>query len=80
MPIYEFRCSSCNESFELLKMGKDNSLETRCPYCSSDAFERIISTVSYSMSGGSGKARQASVQTRNCAGGACTTLDFPGPN
>ena len=80
MPIYEFKCSKCNQYFELLMMNKDDSIEPGCPHCKSEEFERIISSVNYSMPGGSGKAQRSSVQTRNCSGGSCTTLDIPGPS
>lgn len=79
MPIYEFKCSKCEKYFELLMMKKEEGLALKCPHCQSESFERIISSVNYAMGDGSGKSRQASVQTRNCSSGSCTTYDIPGP-
>ena len=78
MPIYEFRCLKCNECFELLVMNKGETVETACPKCKSEAFERIMSTTSYAMGSG-GDTPQPSCQTRTCSSGSCTTYDIPGP-
>jgi putative FmdB family regulatory protein len=78
MPIYEFRCMKCNACFELLMMNRDETVETRCPECQSEEFERIMSASRYSVSGG-GEASEAVSRTRNCPGGSCTTYDLPGP-
>lgn len=78
MPIYEYKCLKCQECFELLKMGLDDGVELRCPKCKSEEFERIISTTNYAMGSGSGASQKASVKTRNCSTGTCTTYDIPG--
>ncbi|MBA3029837.1 MAG: zinc ribbon domain-containing protein, partial [Desulfobacteraceae bacterium] len=31
MPIYEFKCLKCNDCFEILIMGRDETVETKCP-------------------------------------------------
>ena len=79
MPIFEFKCLKCNEYFELLMMNKDEEVELMCPHCKSGEFERIVSTVNYSMGGGSGKNQTVGSQTRSCPSGSCTTYDIPGP-
>ena len=79
MPIYEFKCLKCNEYFELLMMNNDKEGPPGCPHCQSGEFERIISSVNYAMGNGSGASPGASVQTRNCSGGSCSTYDIPGP-
>ncbi len=81
MPIYEFKCLTCDDFFELLLMNNDEIVELKCPRCDSEDFERVISTASYSMSsGGSQKNQQASSQTRTCLSGSCTTYNIPGPD
>ena len=80
MPIYEFKCSKCSAHFELLMMNKNEGVELRCPHCKSEEFERIISSANYSMGSGSGRSQGASVETRNCPSGSCTTYDIPGPS
>ncbi|UCF94105.1 MAG: zinc ribbon domain-containing protein [Desulfobacterales bacterium] len=79
MPIYEFRCLSCDECFEILVMHQDHQMELRCPRCKSEEFERILSASSYSLGSRSTQNTAPRVQTRNCPGGSCTTYDVPGP-
>ena len=80
MPIYEYKCLKCQEYFEVLQMGMDDKVEIKCPKCGSEEFERIISTINYSMDtgSGSGAGQKGSVKTRNCSTGSCTTYDIPG--
>ncbi len=78
MPLYEFRCSKCRELFELLVMNNDEDI-VKCPHCSSEAFERVLSTASYNMGSRGGGSREPRSQTRTCSGGSCTTYDIPGP-
>ncbi len=81
MPIYEFKCSECEEYFEILVMKNEEQVEMKCPKCESANFERILSTMSYAMGAGSGFGGQqgVSTQTRNCSSGSCTTYEIPGP-
>jgi putative FmdB family regulatory protein len=78
MPIYEFRCLSCNECFEILVMTSSESRESRCPKCGSEDFERVLSKTCYTMGPGSEKSGGASTQTRSCSSGSCTTWEIPG--
>lgn len=80
MPIYEFKCLKCENFFELLFVGKQDQSEMKCPQCGSEDFERVLSTASFSMGGGSGSQQGASSQTRSCSSGSCTTYTIPGPN
>jgi putative FmdB family regulatory protein len=43
MPIYDYRCSACRQSFELLVR---SSTEPACPHCASKALERQVSLTS----------------------------------
>lgn len=80
MPIYEFKCLKCNDCFELLLLGKDEAVETRCPHCGSEDFERIMSASSHTMRAGSGPGSLATSTSRSCSSGSCTTYDIPGPD
>lgn len=77
MPIFEFKCSKCEEFFEVLVMNKDEDREIRCPKCKSHEFERVVSTTNYAM-GNSSSAQGASKQERTCSTGSCTTYTVPG--
>lgn len=78
MPIYEFRCLKCNECFEILVMKKEESVESRCPKCGSEEFERVLSQTCYAMGSGGGKPLGVSAQSRTCSSGSCTTWEIPG--
>jgi putative FmdB family regulatory protein len=78
MPIFEFKCLSCNECFEILVLKKKEEVEARCPKCGSEEFERVLSKTCYAMAPGSGNGGGASAQTRTCSGGSCTTWEIPG--
>ncbi len=76
MPIYEFRCLACGHVFELLKLKKESDgLEMKCPKCGSPETEKILSTVSVSVSVG-GKAKSTQ---KSCGSGSCTSFEIPGP-
>jgi putative FmdB family regulatory protein len=47
MPIYEYRCQDCGESFEILVRGRT---EIACPYCGSALLSKLLS-VPYLSSG-----------------------------
>lgn len=50
MPIYEYRCTSCEHLFELLETTYDESKEKTCVKCGAAA-ERIISLTSFQLKG-----------------------------
>jgi putative FmdB family regulatory protein len=79
MPIYEFRCCDCQEPFELIVLGADDTVEMNCPKCRSEHLERIMSSSNYCMGEKSHGSPQATSRTRTCPGGSCTTYDIPGP-
>jgi len=42
MPIFEFRCTECNERFEALRLSAEPAA-LRCPRCGGGRAERLIS-------------------------------------
>lgn len=80
MPIYEFKCLKCNEFFEFLIRGQDEGIETLCPKCGSEEFERVISSTNFAMGGSGGEKSGAKATTRTCATGSCATYEIPGPS
>jgi putative FmdB family regulatory protein len=80
MPIFEFKCSKCTECFEILVMKDDDTVEMLCPKCGAEDFERILSCTNYAMNAESGEAQGTKTETRKCSGGACSTLEIPGPS
>ncbi|MHB0867974.1 MAG: FmdB family zinc ribbon protein [Chloroflexota bacterium] len=55
VPIYEYSCSECGESFEKLVRTSSGSAEIRCPKCNTDRVARKVSVFGFSggSSGGS---------------------------
>ena len=78
MPIYEFRCSKCNEVFEILMVSSGDEMEMKCPHCGSEDFERVLSTSSYAMGLSKGESNSPNIRSRECASGTCSTIDLPG--
>lgn len=79
MPIYEFRCTHCENIQEIIVSSSDSgNVEMKCNACEGEVLERILSTVSYSM--GAGKSDpKARVSTKTCGENTCGTLEVPGP-
>ena len=77
MPIYEFKCLTCNEHFEFLFLKSDDEIEPRCPKCKSEDFERVVSTTNYSIGNSKGGSGVKS-ESRTCSSGSCTTYEIPG--
>jgi putative FmdB family regulatory protein len=43
MPLYEYRCQTCGNSFEMLRRMSDADRDLLCPKCASEEVERQIS-------------------------------------
>ena len=78
MPIFEFKCTACEEFFEIIVMGSDDK-EVACPKCQSREFERVVSVSNFAMGSGTKTSSQGvQTQERNCSGGSCKTYTVPG--
>jgi putative FmdB family regulatory protein len=63
MPIYEFKCKNCGNTFEYLCMRSDDENHVKCPSCGKEKSEKLLSTfssVSSSSSQGLGSIAGAS--------------------
>ncbi len=52
MPIYEFDCHSCGESFDKLVRSANRVPEVTCPSCNSHDVKKKLSLFSSKVSGG----------------------------
>lgn len=78
MPIYEFKCTKCEEFFEVIVMGSDDK-DIDCPKCKSKEFERVVSKTNFTMAGSAGaSSKGVETQERTCSGGSCKTYTVPG--
>lgn len=50
MPIYEYRCQSCNHELEKLQKMSDDTL-VDCPACEQPALKRLISAAAFRLKG-----------------------------
>ena len=80
MPIYEFRCESCQEVFEHLAITSGEVLEAKCPKCNGVELTRVMSACSSVVSGGGApSASGPQVENRSCPNaGNCGTITLPG--
>lgn len=74
MPIFEYRCQSCNSKFEILHKSISNPEEIICPKCNSAENQKLLST--FSASGFSSSA--SGCESGNCGiepsyGGGCSS-------
>jgi putative FmdB family regulatory protein len=75
MPLYEYRCSDCRQTFELLRPMAQRSLQAVCPACESTTTMPLISQVAAGPS--QAPWREAAPAPRSggggggCCGGAC---------
>ncbi len=46
MPIYEYKCKKCNNSFEKLVFAGEEE-EVKCPECGNKDVERVMSACSF---------------------------------
>ena len=46
MPIYEYRCKKCNNSFEKLVFAGEEE-DVKCPECGNKDVEKVISAFSF---------------------------------
>jgi putative FmdB family regulatory protein len=83
MPIYEYRCQSCETRFEKLVRRATDVMETGCPSCGDKHLEQQYSTFAARGGGASGSGADASftpAQSRGCEGGMCSTPGLCGRN
>ncbi len=67
MPAYNYRCTRCNNSFQVRKQMSELDNETCCPDCGSPQTQRLISTVAIFSSSADG-ARRALAGAPSCSG------------
>ncbi|MBU1096932.1 MAG: zinc ribbon domain-containing protein [Bacteroidetes bacterium] len=64
MPIFEYRCQSCNNKFDYLHKSVSNIETVNCPECGSEENKKLLSSFSASMG-------STSSYGGGCADGSC---------
>lgn len=73
MPLYEYRCATCGERFELLRSMSRSTETATCPAGHRRA-ERVVSVFAAQIKGGDGASLPMGAGgggCGGCAGGAC---------
>jgi putative FmdB family regulatory protein len=52
MPVYEYKCKSCNSKYEVFHFTKEIAEDIVCPKCKSSEYEKLFSTFSANVSPG----------------------------
>ncbi|MBC8459323.1 MAG: zinc ribbon domain-containing protein [Deltaproteobacteria bacterium] len=69
MPIFEYKCLSCQEEFETLVLGSNDKVS--CPHCEGNRLERLMSTCGFKSSGNftpsSGSSECSSCTSTDCS-------------
>lgn len=72
MPVYEYRCTTCNTKFEKLVRSMD-TVSIACPNCGSAGATKLFSTFAAFVGNGNGSAAAAAdaPAPRSIGGGCC---------
>jgi putative FmdB family regulatory protein len=64
VPLYEYRCTTCDSRFEVLRRVAQGSEGLACPACGQDEVEKEFSTFAGSVAGGAGSCGSCSPSGR----------------
>ena len=70
MPIYDYQCSDCGTTYDVLHKVREVEEDIVCPSCDSRKHVRLISAPSFSMNGKSSDS-YSSEPAPSCASGSC---------
>ena len=70
MPVYEYRCTDCGKSYDVLHMGREKIEDVVCPACHSAGHKKLMSVPSVAMKSDTG-GDPACSSGGSCCGGSC---------
>ena len=74
MPIYDYRCTDCDTTYDVFHKGHEVKEDVVCPSCGSLRHLKLMSIPVVSMgsdSSGSRNASAPSCESGGCCGGSC---------
>ncbi|MCL6471466.1 MAG: zinc ribbon domain-containing protein [Firmicutes bacterium] len=71
MPLYEFKCASCEDTFEKLVLASGNGTVT-CPKCGSNDVKKLFSSFGFTSSERNSLAKATSACS-SCSSSSCAT-------
>lgn len=75
MPIYEYHCDKCDNTFECLIFGAESP---SCPDCNNENVNRVLSACGFVSKSGSGQTVSRSAGAASCSGCAATSCSSCG--
>ncbi len=72
MPIYEYKCSSCNHQFDAIQKMNDDPIKT-CPHCAKDKAVRLVSAAGFQLKGSGWYATDFKTKPKSETSTASTT-------
>lgn len=69
MPLFEFECENCGETFEELVRSSAAISEVLCPECESSQIHKKMSTFASRLAGGGSSSVSRSTSAASCAPG-----------
>ncbi len=74
MPVYDYRCSDCNATYDIYHKTREVQEDIVCPSCGSRNHKKLMSVTQMSMGTGSStdfSSGGGSCDSGSCCGGAC---------
>jgi putative FmdB family regulatory protein len=71
MPIYEYRCESCAEKFEVLTRFAERDTAQVCPACESNKTRVLVSSFAFASGGESSSSSLSDFASESTGGGCC---------
>jgi putative FmdB family regulatory protein len=78
MPVYDYKCSDCSNTYDIFHKGKEHTENIVCPKCGSKEYKKLMSVMSVKMGGstsGGCESGDCGIDRGSygggCAGGMC---------
>lgn len=71
MPLYEYYCTDCNQTFESLRPAQQADDPVNCPACSHVVSQRILSLFANSVKNPASDTAYSMAGGGACCGGSC---------
>lgn len=71
MPIYEFECTDCRQTFEVRRCFSEADLPVECNNCKSQNTHKVLSKFYTNQTGSRSSSSSGHSGCGNCQGGSC---------
>jgi putative FmdB family regulatory protein len=76
MPVFEYKCKTCGNKFDIFHFTKEVTEDIICPKCQSKEYEKQLSSFSANMNGSSNHHHDAPSPCANCCNGPSCGMNF----